>query len=104
MKEVTLKILAEDIENSDYRKADDCAMTRAFRRANLNIRESGDIIIDSEGSIICHTPDELSLKVKAMYKYLNTSRWLGYEDSLIVPIRPADFEYKMSIPIGYEIK
>jgi hypothetical protein len=42
MSEITLNILASDIEETDYSNSDDCAITRALRRAGkLGWKDTG---------------------------------------------------------------
>lgn len=104
MRIVRIKILAEDIRTSDYTKTSDCAMTRAFKRANLDMRECGGQILKGSESFssfefIMNTPSELNNKVIAMYKYV--APYKNYENT-IDPMEPQDFEFDLNLPDNYE--
>jgi hypothetical protein len=94
----TLQILAEDILNSRYSEPDYCAITCAFRRTNLNMREGGGAILDKNYRFIMRTPKDLLDKVKAMYKFVDASGWDQNQDAELVPIEPINFEYELEIP------
>jgi hypothetical protein len=98
---VTIKILAEDIKNSNFHIAHDCAITIALRRANINGREIGGSIRDVSNNYITHTPHELLRKVLGMY-YFDHELEVDVNDNLrpyIVP--PEDFEFELDIPDEY---
>jgi len=89
MKTVTLKILANDIRNSDYLSLSDCAVVRALKRENLDIYEYGVDTYTYNGRTIDITG--LDNRVRAMYKFLHPQRKWG----LIEAIEPKDFEYEL---------
>jgi hypothetical protein len=100
MKQVIIKILAQDIRETDYTNSRDCAITRALQRAGLNMRETGGTIdlVDKDGDAIkalLVTPKELSKKVRGMYKQV------GNIDSSVNTVFPTDFEFTLIIP-NYE--
>lgn len=75
MQELTLNILASDIETTDYMEADDCAITRALVRAGRPDLVDTGLAISVRGSIIGDlvklgnpTYRELSDKVVSMYE------------------------------------
>lgn len=95
---VILNILAEDIHTSRYTDSEDCAMTRAFRRAGLShFRETGGYIEDGNTYVI-DTPLELKAKVIGMYKTkaLENKTVGAYVAWEAVPIE--DFQYELEIP------
>lgn len=96
MKTIQITILAEDIRTSSYTNADDCAITRALKRAGLDAFEGGSYI--KSGLDYIKTPDDLAERVKGMYKSLEPEKWIGPTDSLIPIIEPADFTFDLEIP------
>ena len=74
---IQLDILAEDIKETQYANAKDCAITRALNRAGYpNLRDGGIIIKDMEtgNTVIGYTnPDYAGLAGKVSYMYMG---WL----------------------------
>lgn len=97
MKTIQITILAEDIRTSSYTNPDDCAMTRAIKRAGLDAFEGGGYI--ELGLDYIKTPKNLAERVKGMYKSLEPEKWIGRPtDSLIPIIEPADFTFDLEVP------
>jgi hypothetical protein len=100
MKIIKLLILAQDIRESDYCSPDDCAMTRALRRAGLKAWECGGTISRRELMGFIDTPNELRAKVKGMYVSVGQ---LDSELEHVSPIEPADFEFELEVPDNWMI-
>ena len=104
MKKVKITILASDILEGKYGYSKECAMTKAFRRAGLDIREvGGDIHSNWDSTIIMPTPEDLEHRVLAMYAWADRndqgklSQW-PLRGNFPTPIEPADFDYELTIP------
>jgi hypothetical protein len=99
---VKLQILATDIIDSNYFDSGDCAITRALKRAKLDMREGAGEILHGAKSYSCfqlvmNTPPELENKVLGMYKYVNPQF-----SAIYPPIEPQDFEFELNLPDNYE--
>jgi hypothetical protein len=114
MQKIVIQILASDIRESDYIEATDCAMTRAFHRAGLNMYEAGGEIkhsrfIPVDDKHIINTPIALQLKVIGMYRqhaietgaFVHAGLIPDYDKNTkheCPPIPIEDFEFEMEIP------
>lgn len=85
IKSITLKILASDIKSTHYLDFQDCAITRALKRAGYeDFRDNGiEIGVGRTGAIDFKNFHDLSSKVKRMY--LNPETAEDFEFTLIDP-------------------
>jgi hypothetical protein len=92
MKTIELTILAEDIENTHYVDAENCAITRAFKRAGIDAMDQGLRIKHKSGEEISIN-HELNTRVLGMYKYLH---------KVFAPrreaVKPQDFTFTIEVP------
>src|SRR5687768_4607628 len=100
MRTVTLNILAEDIRTTDYFNQQDCAITRAFKRAGVDARDAGTIIYPLIGEEEIGEIDwENKSKILNMYRspqsinYQNMSGWREYS------VEPQDFSFEVELNI-----
>ena len=95
-KTIEIQILAEDIRTSNYVNPEDCAMTRALRRAGIKACEVGGSIQPDNG-VNCFgrritTPDGLKEPVKQMYAFIEPG-W-----GKIEKVEPEDFTFSLEVP------
>lgn len=102
MRKVTLEIRAEDIRNTRYDRANECAITKALQRAGIDGRDCGfSIALNSnEKEIIDHRdPDyaRLTRRVVAMYGYVrNIPEHLVNKANME---EPQDFSVELNLDI-----
>lgn len=106
MKTIKLKILAEDIKTTKYHWPNDCAITKALKRAGLSAHEGGgNIHLDTNHWSLISTPLELRYKVLAMYAHADISwnrksypnKWTK-EVAETGTLIPEDFEFTVEVP------
>lgn len=90
MSEITLSILASDIENTDYMQSEDCAITRALARAGRS-----DLKDVGRGIIRCKDPNIFNRYIinwdNPSYQELASRVILTYEDK-----NPEDFTHVLT--------
>ncbi len=107
MKKITLNILAQDILETKYHDQQDCAITRALKRAGVKARDIGRFLvpdhltqrdIDRGGFEKVLNPNELGSRVIHMYNYKDVSEtdramheYMKYEE-------PTDFSFEIEVP------
>jgi len=104
-KTIYLDFKKEDFFETDYLNYQDCAITRAFKRAGFpNYVDVGDGIVDKEklieGEYIVSnknsTYDYLVLKVSGMYSVAQ-NRPVVINNEIVEPIKPEDFTFALPI-------
>ncbi len=97
--EIKIKILAEDIRNTNYFSSKDCAITRALHRAGYpNLRDCGvSIMNDNDGSrsnIMNHGE-----YMKMTDKVINMYAFVDKQVKMNSPVEPEDFEFIIEVDL-----
>lgn len=97
MPTITLQILKEDIETADFTDSEDCALTRAFRRAgHADWYDLAGSVHQHKGGTVIGSDNEdyavLYQKVAGMYKFVDPKGW----DGEFVATQPIDFTHTIN--------
>lgn len=80
MKQLPITILADDIKTTKFSDYDDCAITRAVRRAGIDGVHSGfDHIVDLQGNLIAKLESNgISNRVLNMYHHAHPETYSNF--------------------------
>lgn len=96
MPQLILQILEKDIRETNYINSNDCAITRAIRRAGYPLgKDSGSLSLDNDICIHYYNEDYNTFVDKVMGMYAGAGMRLTEGDIKKgrEPIEPADFEH-----------